>query len=145
MGTEHPRGAKKALAFSPVFYIIIETPAQADFAAAADVAALENAKARYLGKTGQITEQMKSLGKLPPEDRKVFDDAAKRSAEDVWKMASDVEKKAIEEIKKGGGKIVTPNAEFKAALKKAGEGTWKLFYDTVPNAKEILESVKQYK
>ena len=83
--------------------------------------------------------------KLPPEDRKVFDDAAKRSAEDVWKMAADVEKKAVEEITKGGGKIVTPNAEFKAALHKAGEGTWKLFYDTVPNAKEILESVKQYK
>ncbi len=83
--------------------------------------------------------------KLPPEDRKVFDDAAKRSAEDVWKMAADTEKKAVEEITKGNGKIVTPNAEFKAALHKAGEGTWKLFYDTVPNAKEILESVKQYK
>ena len=45
--------------------------AQADFAAATDAAALENAKARYLGKTGQITEQMKSLGKLAPEERKV--------------------------------------------------------------------------
>ncbi len=44
--------------------------AQADFAAAADAATLENAKARYLGKTGQITEQMKVLGKLPPEERK---------------------------------------------------------------------------
>src|SRR5690606_18544789 len=44
--------------------------AQTDFAAAPDVAALENAKARYLGKTGQITEQMKSLGQLAPEERK---------------------------------------------------------------------------
>src|ERR1700712_2086386 len=44
--------------------------AQADFIAAADAAALENAKARYLGKTGQITELMKGLGKLAPEDRK---------------------------------------------------------------------------
>ena len=44
--------------------------AQADFAAAADAAALENAKAKYLGKTGQITELMKGLGKLPPEDKK---------------------------------------------------------------------------
>ncbi len=83
--------------------------------------------------------------KLPPEDRKVFDDAAKRSAEDVWKMAAEGEKKAIEEITKGGGKINNPTPEFKAALQKAGQGTWKLFYDTVPNAKEILESVKQYK
>ncbi|HEX7641214.1 MAG TPA: phenylalanine--tRNA ligase subunit alpha [Burkholderiaceae bacterium] len=44
--------------------------AQADFAAAPDAAALENAKAKYLGKTGQITELMKGLGKLAPEDKK---------------------------------------------------------------------------
>ena len=83
--------------------------------------------------------------KLPPEDKKIFDDAAKRSAEDVWKMAADVEKKAIEEIKKGGGKIAEPSPEMKAALVKAGQQTGELFYKTVPNAKEILESVKQYK
>ena len=40
--------------------------AEVDFQAATDSAALENAKAKYLGKTGQITEQMKSLGKLDP-------------------------------------------------------------------------------
>jgi len=44
--------------------------AQADFLAAADAAALENAKAKYLGKTGQITEMMKGLGKLDPEEKK---------------------------------------------------------------------------
>lgn len=46
------------------------TQARTDFSAAQDAAALENAKALYLGKTGQITEQMKGLGKLAPEDRK---------------------------------------------------------------------------
>src|SRR5437868_1590975 len=45
--------------------------AHADFSAAADAAALENAKAKYLGKTGQITEQMKGLGKLAPDERKL--------------------------------------------------------------------------
>ena len=85
------------------------------------------------------------FNKLPPEDKKIFEDAAKRSAEDVWKMAADVEKKAVDEVTKGNGKIVTPDPAFKDALVKAGQGTWKLFYDTVPNAKEILESVKQYK
>jgi phenylalanyl-tRNA synthetase alpha chain len=44
--------------------------AQADFIAAEDAAALENAKAKYLGKTGQITEQMKGLGKLDSDARK---------------------------------------------------------------------------
>ena len=46
------------------------TQAQSDFSAAQDAAALENAKAKYLGKTGQITEQMKGLGKLAPDERK---------------------------------------------------------------------------
>jgi phenylalanyl-tRNA synthetase alpha chain len=40
------------------------------FAAAQDPAALENAKAKFLGKTGQITEQMKALAKLAPEEKK---------------------------------------------------------------------------
>lgn len=44
--------------------------ARADFSAAQDAAALENAKALYLGKTGQITDKMKMLGKLAPDERK---------------------------------------------------------------------------
>ncbi|MDB5854441.1 MAG: phenylalanyl-tRNA synthetase [Herminiimonas sp.] len=44
--------------------------ARADFADAADAASLENAKAKYLGKTGEITLQMKGLGKLEPTERK---------------------------------------------------------------------------
>ncbi|OGT00704.1 MAG: phenylalanine--tRNA ligase subunit alpha, partial [Gallionellales bacterium RBG_16_56_9] len=58
--------------------------AAADFSAAADAAALENAKAKYLGKTGQITELMKGLGKLPPDQRKaqgVIINAAKERIE----------------------------------------------------------------
>ncbi len=43
--------------------------AEADFAAATDPAALENAKAKYLGKSGAITEHMKALGKLGASDR----------------------------------------------------------------------------
>ncbi|HRP76405.1 MAG TPA: phenylalanine--tRNA ligase subunit alpha [Rhodocyclaceae bacterium] len=44
--------------------------ATALFAAASDVAQLEQAKARFLGKTGAITERLKSLGKLPEEERR---------------------------------------------------------------------------
>src|SRR5829696_5033663 len=39
------------------------------FAGIDDADALESAKARYLGKTGAITELRKTLGKLPPEER----------------------------------------------------------------------------
>jgi len=44
--------------------------ALADFAAAADPASLENAKARYLGKAGLLTAELKSLGALAPEARR---------------------------------------------------------------------------
>src|SRR5258706_8906316 len=44
--------------------------AQADFARAATPAELENAKARYLGKAGRITEQLKALGALPVDVKK---------------------------------------------------------------------------
>jgi len=43
--------------------------ARDEFGRCADPAALENAKARYLGKTGAVTEQMKTLGKLSPAER----------------------------------------------------------------------------
>ncbi len=44
--------------------------ARAEFAAAELPAALEDAKARYIGRTGRVTALMKSLGKLPPEERR---------------------------------------------------------------------------
>ncbi len=44
--------------------------AQAEFDGALTPADLENAKARYLGKSGPITEQLKALGALSPEEKK---------------------------------------------------------------------------
>ncbi|HWD17492.1 MAG TPA: phenylalanine--tRNA ligase subunit alpha, partial [Casimicrobiaceae bacterium] len=43
--------------------------ALADFQACVDPAALENAKAKYLGKAGALTAQLKALGKLPVDTR----------------------------------------------------------------------------
>jgi phenylalanyl-tRNA synthetase alpha chain len=47
---------------------IVQT-ALAEFSACDDAAALENGKARYLGKSGKVTELLKSLGRLPAPDR----------------------------------------------------------------------------
>jgi phenylalanyl-tRNA synthetase alpha chain len=44
--------------------------AQADFAQAKTPAELENAKARFLGKGGRITEQLKALAALAPDEKK---------------------------------------------------------------------------
>ena len=44
--------------------------AQEAFAQAQSAPDLENAKARFLGKSGQLTELMKGLGKLSVEEKK---------------------------------------------------------------------------
>jgi len=48
---------------------LIVPAATAEFESALDPAALENAKAKYLGKTGAITEHMKALAKLGASER----------------------------------------------------------------------------
>jgi len=53
------------------------------FAATNDPDALEQVKARYLGKSGQITELLKGLGKLPPEEKKTSGAAINRAKEAV--------------------------------------------------------------
>jgi phenylalanyl-tRNA synthetase alpha chain len=63
--------------------------AKALFAAATDSAALENAKAQFLGKTGSLTEQLKSLGKLEPEQRKAEGARINRSKEAIEKLLAE--------------------------------------------------------
>jgi phenylalanyl-tRNA synthetase alpha chain len=47
----------------------IISSARSEFAACTDAAALENAKARFLGKTGALTELLKGLSKVPAAER----------------------------------------------------------------------------
>ncbi|MEG2172446.1 MAG: TRAP transporter substrate-binding protein [Desulfovibrionaceae bacterium] len=82
---------------------------------------------------------------LPEQDKKWIDEAAKRSADDVWQLVAASDKKALQTIIDGKGVISTPNKEFHEYMVEAGKRSWKLFYDTVPNAKEILESAASYK
>lgn len=82
---------------------------------------------------------------LPEQDRKWIDEAAKRSADDVWKMVAEGDAHAIDTIKAGKGTVVTPTKEFNDYMVEAGKRSWKLFYDTVPNAKEILDSAASYR
>jgi phenylalanyl-tRNA synthetase alpha chain len=61
--------------------IVIE--ASSAFAATSNPDELEQVKARYLGKSGQITELLKGLGKLPPEEKKTAGAAINRAKEAV--------------------------------------------------------------
>ena len=46
--------------------------ALADFSAAGDPASLENAKAKYLGKSGELAALQSTLRSLAPEERRDF-------------------------------------------------------------------------
>src|SRR5476649_1835121 len=48
----------------------IVAEARALFESISESAALEEAKAKFLGKSGSITDLLKGLGKLPPEEKK---------------------------------------------------------------------------
>ncbi len=61
----------------------IVTEAQAAFAAITDPDALEQVKARFLGKSGKVTELLKGLGKLPAEEKKAAGAAINRVKEGV--------------------------------------------------------------
>ena len=47
----------------------LESNAMDEIQSAGDMQALESLRVQYLGKKGVLTEQLKSLGKLPKEER----------------------------------------------------------------------------
>ncbi|KON80800.1 phenylalanine--tRNA ligase subunit alpha [Azoarcus sp. PA01] len=70
--------------------------AAAEFAAAADGVQLEQVKARYLGKTGALTERLKGLGKLAAEERRVAGAEINR-AKDAIEGALEARRQALRE------------------------------------------------
>ncbi|MFZ5755995.1 MAG: phenylalanine--tRNA ligase subunit alpha [Pseudomonadota bacterium] len=65
-------------------------------AAAADLAALDQVRVQYLGKKGEISAQLKSLGNLPPEERPRFG-AVINEARDRVQAAVEAKKLVLEE------------------------------------------------
>jgi len=61
----------------------IVSAARTAIAATSSVAELEQAKARFLGKAGSLTELLKSLGKLPAAERPAAGAAINRAKADV--------------------------------------------------------------
>ncbi|MFO0524161.1 MAG: phenylalanine--tRNA ligase subunit alpha [bacterium] len=72
----------------------IVSEALASFANAGDSPRLEQDKARFLGKTGSLTELLKSLGKLEPSERKEAG-AAINAAKATIEAALDARRRAI--------------------------------------------------
>lgn len=74
--------------------------AEAATAGAADVAAVEDIRVRYLGKKGLLTEQLKQVGTLAPQERplvgKWVNEAKDRISERLRERRADLEAKAQE-------------------------------------------------
>lgn len=82
---------------------------------------------------------------LPEQDKKWVDEAAKRSADYVWDLVEKVDTDAVKTITAAGGHVSEPSPELRKFMQDAGKRSWKLFYDTVPNAKDILDSAAAYR
>ena len=85
---------------------------------------------------------------LPEQDKKWFDEAAKQSADHVWKLVKENDDKARQYIIDHKGRITEPSKEFHDYLVEAGKRSWKLFYDTVKEpvtAQAILDSAASYR
>jgi phenylalanyl-tRNA synthetase alpha chain len=76
----------------------IVSRATADFGAAGDPASLENAKARYLGKSGELSGFRAALGSLSPEERRVAG-AAFNAAKERIEAALEARRAALADAK----------------------------------------------
>ncbi|HEX7026446.1 MAG TPA: phenylalanine--tRNA ligase subunit alpha [Gammaproteobacteria bacterium] len=74
--------------------------AKAEVGAAADLAALDAVRVRYLGKKGLVTEQLKQLGGLPPEQRKTAGQQINRLKQSVTELL-ETRKVALEQAEAG--------------------------------------------
>ncbi len=113
-------------------------------------------KARYITKTGHILVihclfiNEKFFNKLDKQNQEWVKKAAYLAAEDVWKLAEEVDNKAIKTIESHGGKVSDPTPEFLAHVQQAGMKTWTMFTDPkssqyAPNAQRIIDSANKYK
>ena len=67
----------------------IVADARAAFAAASDMARLEQTKARFLGKNGALTELLKGLGKLPAEERRTAGAGINQAKQTIERLLSE--------------------------------------------------------
>lgn len=63
----------------------------------------------------------------------------------VIDLVEKVDADAVKTITEAGGHVSEPSPELHKFMQDAGKRSWKLFYDTVPNAKEILDSADSYR
>jgi phenylalanyl-tRNA synthetase alpha subunit len=76
----------------------IVSRALADFASAGDPASLENAKARYLGKSGELTAWQSTLKSAPPEQRRELGMTYSAFINGLNKASIDIDRKVLADL-----------------------------------------------
>ena len=88
---------------------------------------------------------------MPAEHKQWVNEAAAESADYVWKLVEEVDKKSAEEIKANGGTISEPSQAMKDHMVAAAKRTWTMFTDPerkvsyVPNAQAIFDKAASFK
>lgn len=102
----------------------IKNAALKDFVAAASVSELEELRVRYLGKKGQVSNLMKELGKLSPEERKKqggeLNKLKREVAAELEARKSELEEKQLQERLESEFIDVTLPLDSSAALSGSG-------------------------
>jgi phenylalanyl-tRNA synthetase alpha chain len=75
----------------------LQTRALAEISASDDLQQLDGLRVRYLGKKGEITAQLKSLGSMEPEQRKSFGQAV-NAARDALNQAVTARRQVLESV-----------------------------------------------
>ncbi len=109
------------------------------FAAIDDAAQLEQAKARYLGKAGALTELQKSLGKLAPADRPAMG-ARFNAAKDRIEAALSAQREKIQAVKLAA-QLAQEALDVTLPGRGAGAGGWHPVTRTLERIEKLFRSV----
>ncbi len=117
----------------------IVAEAQSVLTAIDDLVQLENVKAKYLGKTGELTEHMKALGKVSAEDRPRLGqeiNAAKTAVEAVLNH----QRQAIQQ-KKLEGQLAAESLDVTLPGRGTGWGGYHPVHRTLNRITELFKSM----
>jgi phenylalanyl-tRNA synthetase alpha chain len=113
--------------------------AAAEFAAAGDAASLENAKAKFLGKAGELTALLKQLGSLAPEEKKSFGQSINAAKQRI-EGALDSRRKDLE-LRKLESRLAEESLDVTLAGRGRGRGGVHPISRTWQRIEEIFGSI----
>ena len=83
---------------------------------------------------------------LTDEQKGWVQEASRQATDYTWNIVKEQEAELLAEFAaKEGVQVMEPDEEFMGKMIEAGRSTYQAFYDSIPEAKAIFESVDQYR